>query len=106
MFGPPPIDAPVFAHERDRGGLGAAVAVAGTFGGRETIGEDLEVIPIPRHTPGSTAFLWDGGRHRFLFTGDSVWCDRGRALPRHRGPRRGRERLDAIIRRVAAGGDR
>ena len=46
------------------------------------------MIPIPGHTPGSTAFLWDGGRHRFLCTGDSVWLDQ------------------AIIRRVAAGGDR
>jgi glyoxylase-like metal-dependent hydrolase (beta-lactamase superfamily II) len=53
------------------------VPVAETFGGRETIGEDLEVIPVPGHTPGSTAFLWDGGRHRFLFTGDSVWLDHG-----------------------------
>jgi glyoxylase-like metal-dependent hydrolase (beta-lactamase superfamily II) len=77
MFGVPPIDAAVFVHERDRVDLGAAMPIAGTFSGRETIGEDLEVIPIPGHTPGSTAYLWDSGSHRFLFTGDSVWLDHG-----------------------------
>jgi glyoxylase-like metal-dependent hydrolase (beta-lactamase superfamily II) len=39
------------------------------------IGDDFEVIPIPGHTPGATAFLWDNGQHRFLFTGDSLWLD-------------------------------
>jgi hypothetical protein len=34
MFGPPPIDAPVFVHERDRAALGGAIPVAGTFSGR------------------------------------------------------------------------
>ena len=77
MFGPPPIDVPVFVHERDRAGLGTSFPVAGTFSGRETIGNDLEAIPIPGHTPGSTAYLWDSGIHRFLFTGDSVWLDHG-----------------------------
>lgn len=75
MFGPPPIDVPVFVGERDRAGLG--LPVAGTFAGRETIGDDLEAIPIPGHTSGSTAYLWDSGAHRFLFTGDSVWLDHG-----------------------------
>jgi glyoxylase-like metal-dependent hydrolase (beta-lactamase superfamily II) len=75
MFGPPPIDAPVFAHERDRAELEGAIPIAGTFSGREKIGADIEVIPIPGHTPGSTAYVWDNGAHRFLFTGDSVWLD-------------------------------
>ena len=77
MFGAPPTEAPVFVHARDRAELDGAMSVAGTFSGREMIGDDLEVIPIPGHTPGSTAYLWDGGVHRFLFTGDSVWLDRG-----------------------------
>ena len=77
MFGVPPIDMPVFVHERDRAELAGVIPVAGTFSRREMIGEDLEVIPIPGHTPGSTAYLWDGGAHRFLFTGDSVWLDHG-----------------------------
>lgn len=77
MFGPPPIDAPVFVHERDRAGLGQSIPVAGVFSGREMIGADIEVIPIPGHTPGGTAYLWDSGAHRFLFSGDSVWLDHG-----------------------------
>ena len=32
--------------------------------------DDLEVIPTPGHTPGTTMFLWDNGEHRYLFTGD------------------------------------
>jgi len=36
-------------------------------------GDDVEVIPIPGHTPGATAFLWDGA----LFTGDSVYVSGG-----------------------------
>jgi hypothetical protein len=57
--------------------LGGAIPVTGSFSGRETIGADIDVIPIPGHTPGSTAYLWDNGVHRFLFTGDSVWLDHG-----------------------------
>jgi glyoxylase-like metal-dependent hydrolase (beta-lactamase superfamily II) len=37
------------------------------------VGDDVEVIPIPGHTPGATAFLWRGA----LFTGDSVYVDGG-----------------------------
>ena len=77
MFGTPPIEAPVFVQERDRAELGAAMPVAGTFTGREMLAPDLEVIPIPGHTPGGAAYLWDNGAHRFLFTGDTVWLDHG-----------------------------
>jgi glyoxylase-like metal-dependent hydrolase (beta-lactamase superfamily II) len=44
----------------------------GTFSERHTLGDDFEVIPIPGHTRGATAFLWDTGEHRSLFTGDSI----------------------------------
>jgi glyoxylase-like metal-dependent hydrolase (beta-lactamase superfamily II) len=77
IFGTPAIDAPVFVHEGDRAALGGSIPVAGTFSEREMIGADLEVIPIPGHTPGGAAYLWESGAHRFLFTGDSVWLDRG-----------------------------
>ena len=40
-------------------------------------GDDFEVIPIPGHTPGATAYLWDSGRHRCLFTGDTVYLREG-----------------------------
>jgi glyoxylase-like metal-dependent hydrolase (beta-lactamase superfamily II) len=39
----------------------------------EPPGDDVQVIPIPGHTPGATAFLWRGA----LFTGDSIYIDGG-----------------------------
>ena len=58
--------APAYAHERD-----AARAELEPFP-EGPVGDDFEVIPIPGHTPGATAFLWDSGEHRVLFTGDSI----------------------------------
>ncbi|HEY8466586.1 MAG TPA: MBL fold metallo-hydrolase [Solirubrobacterales bacterium] len=49
-----------------------------TFDRRFQLDDDFEAIPIPGHTPGATAYLWDSGEHRFLFTGDSVYVHRGR----------------------------
>jgi glyoxylase-like metal-dependent hydrolase (beta-lactamase superfamily II) len=40
-------------------------------------GDDFEAIPIPGHTAGATAYLWDSGRHRCLFTGDSLYLREG-----------------------------
>jgi glyoxylase-like metal-dependent hydrolase (beta-lactamase superfamily II)/ferredoxin len=37
--------------------------------------EDIHIIPVPGHTPGSMALLYDS---RYLFTGDHVWWDRER----------------------------
>jgi glyoxylase-like metal-dependent hydrolase (beta-lactamase superfamily II) len=100
MFGPPPIDAPVFVHERDRAGFGTAIHIAGTFSTREMIGADLEVIPTPGHTRGGTTYLWDSGAHRFLFTGDSVWLDHGKwsAVVLDAGPARLRRQSCAAAR--------
>ena len=39
--------------------------------------EDFEVIPTPGHTPGATAYLWDSGQRRFLFTGDTIYLRDG-----------------------------
>ena len=39
--------------------------------------EDFEVIPTPGHTPGATAYLWDTGDHRVLFTGDTIYLRDG-----------------------------
>jgi glyoxylase-like metal-dependent hydrolase (beta-lactamase superfamily II) len=77
MYGPPALDVPVWAPRGDHAEVATSLDVAGTIDGRGMIGEDLEVLPTPGHTPGSTAFLWDDGAHRFLFTGDSVWIERG-----------------------------
>jgi len=72
MFPPGPIDAPLFVHERERASVEEAMHVRGTFSRRHLVDEDFEVIPTPGHTPGATAYLWDGGTHRFLFTGDTI----------------------------------
>jgi hypothetical protein len=144
MYGMPELDVPVFVHRRDRAATARSMPVSGVFDRRQMIDDDLEVIPTPGHTAGTTSFLWDNGRHRFLFTGDFIWIDSGEwkavvldpalrpeyleslALVRELdfdvlvpwGVTEGalgcapadrtevQERLDGIIRRVAAGEDR
>ena len=49
----------------------------GTFSRRHTLDDDFEVIPTPGHTDGATAYLWDTGEHRLLFTGDTVYLSEG-----------------------------
>jgi glyoxylase-like metal-dependent hydrolase (beta-lactamase superfamily II) len=71
------VNAPLFVHERERGSVEKAYHVRGTFSKRHVLDEDFEVIPIPGHTSGATAYLWDSGRHRFLFTGDTIYLDDG-----------------------------
>lgn len=142
MYGMPGLDVPVHVHERDHAEVSRAIPGALAFGERHVIGSDLEVIPTPGHTLGTSTFLWDNGRHRFLFTGDFIWIEHGQwkavvlgnraeyleslALVRElefdvlvpwgatddgppisavdSGERRAR--IDEIIARVAAGGDR
>lgn len=144
MFGPQEIEAPLFVHERDEPETARSMPVAGTFAQRQTIGDDFELIPTPGHTPSATAFLWDNGSHRFLFTGDTLWMEHGQwsavvlgssdraayieslALMREldfdvlvpwgavsgephvefTSRRQARERVDAAIARVRAGGNR
>jgi glyoxylase-like metal-dependent hydrolase (beta-lactamase superfamily II) len=66
-------------HEAEFGGGEQVAAALGAplTGERaaplEPHGDDVQVIPIPGHTPGATAFLWNG----VLFTGDSVSLDGG-----------------------------
>ena len=71
------VDLPVHVHEADRGPTEERTRVDATFAAREVVGGDFEVIPTPGHTPGATAFLWDGGEGRYLFTGDSVYLHEG-----------------------------
>ena len=75
MFAGDGADAPLFVHEADREAVD--LHVRGTFSRRHVVDEDLEVIPIPGHTPGATAYLWDSGEHRFLFTGDTIYLADG-----------------------------
>ena len=69
--------APLFCHENDRQGASETAEVAGTFSLRHMAGDDLEAIPIPWHTLGATAYLWESGGHRCLFTGDSLYLRNG-----------------------------
>ena len=69
--------AATFVHERDRAAAQDRTRIDGTFSERSTLDGDFELIPIPGHTPGATAFLWDGGEHRVLFTGDSIYLADG-----------------------------
>src|SRR5918995_5191850 len=71
------LGAPLFCHENERAEVTRTHAVAGTFSARHLEGDDFEVIPIPGHTAGATAYLWDSGQHRCLFTGDSLYLREG-----------------------------
>jgi glyoxylase-like metal-dependent hydrolase (beta-lactamase superfamily II) len=73
MFASDWVDAPLFVHEAERSHVRKAYDVRGTFSRRHTLDDDFEVIPAPGHTGGATAYLWDNGEHRLLFTGDSVY---------------------------------
>ncbi|WP_342022035.1 MBL fold metallo-hydrolase [Arthrobacter citreus] len=77
MYGQPNLDVPVWIHRRDHAEAAASLAPAGVFDQREMIGDDLEVIPTPGHTAGTTSYLWNNGTHRFLFTGDFIWIEDG-----------------------------
>lgn len=77
MYGPPGLDVPVYVHARDRAEVARSLPVAGVFERRQMIDDDLEVIPTPGHTAGTTSYLWDDGSRRFLFTGDFIWIEHG-----------------------------
>jgi glyoxylase-like metal-dependent hydrolase (beta-lactamase superfamily II) len=77
LFGGDGVEAPLFLHDADRAAVEPRLHVRGTFSRRHMLDEDLEVIPTPGHTPGATAYLWDSGAHRFLFTGDTIYLDDG-----------------------------
>ncbi|WP_415426290.1 MBL fold metallo-hydrolase [Staphylococcus borealis] len=77
LGGHPRIDVPFWIHRDDVAAIRHTVAIDGQFEQRETIANDLEVIPTPGHTPGTTMFLWNNGEHRFLFTGDFLCVEGG-----------------------------
>jgi hypothetical protein len=76
MF-PAKVEAPLFVHEHEREETEQRYHVRGTFSQRHHLDGDLEVIPTPGHTSGATAYLWDTGEHRLLFTGDTIYLDDG-----------------------------
>jgi glyoxylase-like metal-dependent hydrolase (beta-lactamase superfamily II) len=69
---------PLFVHAADRAAVAERRHVRASFSARHTLDDDFEVIPIPGHTPGATAYLWDSSDHRFLFTGDTIYLRDGR----------------------------
>jgi hypothetical protein len=77
MFLSDSVTAPLFVHENERRAVAAKAHVRATFSRRHTLDDDFEVIPTPGHTPGATAYLWDSGEHRFLFTGDTIFLRDG-----------------------------
>lgn len=77
MFLPDAPLAPLFADEREADAVEQPHHVRGTWSRRHLLDDDLEVIPIPGHTPGATAFLWDSGAERILFTGDTLYLGDG-----------------------------
>lgn len=81
MFHPPGAfgDAPLVVHRDDAAEVARRTGRPPvTFEGRHALGEGFEIIPIPGHTPGATAFLWERGSHRFLFTGDTIYLRDGK----------------------------
>ena len=68
---------PVFVHRDDRAAVEEHTHVRAAFSRRHMLDDDFEVIPTPGHTPGATAYLWDNGQHRFLFTGDTIYLRDG-----------------------------
>lgn len=78
MYGrPQKISLPVFSSDADRERIGSDLPIADVFSNLNDIG-GIEVVPLPGHTLGATAFLWTDGGCRYLFSGDSVWIHNGR----------------------------
>lgn len=61
-------------------------AIDGFSGSFDVFGDGAVVaVPLPGHTPGSTAFLVRGpGGVTYLFSGDTTWTSRGVELPAHK----------------------
>jgi hypothetical protein len=77
LFAAESVSAPLFVHDDDRPAVAELMHVRGSFSRRHVFEDDFETIPIPGHTPGATAYLWDSGGHRFLFTGDTIYLRDG-----------------------------
>jgi hypothetical protein len=69
--------APLHCHEAEARSVSRTCNVDATFSERHYVGDDFEVIPTTGHTSGATAFLWNTGQHRVLFTGDTIFFPKG-----------------------------
>jgi hypothetical protein len=77
LFAADSVSAPLFVHDADRPAVAERMHVRGGFSKRHVFEDELEVIPTPGHTPGATAYLWDSGERRYLFTGDTIYLRDG-----------------------------
>ena len=74
MFDQGEVEPPLFVHAADRAMVWEhGGPVRASFSKRHRLDDDFEVIPIPGHTPGSTAYLWESSGRRLLFTADSLY---------------------------------
>ena len=71
-------DAPLFVHADEAPAVSKTCHVRATFSRRHQLDDDFEAIPVPGHTSGATAYLWQTGSRRVLFTGDTIYFSRGR----------------------------
>ncbi len=71
------LGAMLVSHEHERRSIAEHGTVDETFAERGMLDDDFEIIPAPGHTRGATAYLWDTGEHRALFTGDSIYLRDG-----------------------------
>jgi hydroxyacylglutathione hydrolase len=63
-------------HRLEEPAIAAACRVDLAFDRRETHLEDIDVIPTPGHTAGSTCFLYESPHGKsYLFTGDTIFPD-------------------------------
>jgi len=74
---PAALGARLVHHAADAAEVAERGARGVSFSHRFRLDDDFEAIPIPGHTPGATAYLWDTGEHRLLFSGDSIYLSDG-----------------------------
>jgi glyoxylase-like metal-dependent hydrolase (beta-lactamase superfamily II) len=75
---PASLNAQPIHHEAEGRALADRDVRGLTFSERHHLDDDFEVIPIPGHTAGATAYLWSTGKHRLLFTGDTIYLHKGK----------------------------
>ena len=69
--------APLFVHRAEARAVSETADTGALFFERHLLDDDFEVIPTPGHTDGATAYLWDTGWQRVLFSGDTIYLRDG-----------------------------
>lgn len=68
-------DSTLHAAEDDLADIRQHAHVDVPLSGRYTDYNGIEIVPMPGHSPGSVCFLVPGAEGRYLFTGDTLFCD-------------------------------